>query len=79
MLMKQLFEHRYLDLRRPEMQNIFIKNKTINYEIFRSKRIFEIETPILGNLSTERLSVPSRINQGHHGLPQCSNFKQLLM
>ncbi len=80
-------KHRYLDLRRTEMQNIFkIRHRVtkIMRDFLDSEGFLEIETPILAKSTPEGARdylVPSRVNQGtFYGLPQSPQiFKQLLM
>ncbi|WP_368294410.1 aspartate--tRNA ligase [Dehalobacter sp. TBBPA1] len=80
-------KHRYLDLRRTEMQNIFkIRHQVtkIMRDFLDSEGFLEIETPILAKSTPEGARdylVPSRVNQGtFYGLPQSPQiFKQLLM
>jgi len=79
--------YRYLDLRRPKMQNMLRKRA----EMFRHLRAYmesqdflEVSTPILANSSPEGARdflIPSRIHPGDfYALPQApQQFKQLLM
>ncbi|MCR5348339.1 MAG: aspartate--tRNA ligase, partial [Bacilli bacterium] len=80
-------QYRYLDLRRPCLQNnLRIRAKIVHaaHEYFQSHGFLEIETPILNLSSPEGAKeylVPSRIRHGSfYALPQSPQlWKQLLM
>ena len=79
--------YRYLDLRRPSMQQMITRRDQF-YRIIRrymaEHDFIEVTTPILANSSPEGARdflVPSRLHQGdYYALPQApQQFKQLLM
>ncbi len=80
-------KYRYLDLRRPKMQDM-LKKRAQYYSVIRrymeDAEFIEVTTPILANSSPEGARdflVPSRVHPGKfYALPQApQQFKQLLM
>ena len=81
------FKYRYLDLRRPKMQDMLKKRAEMYrrmHQYMDDHDFIEIQTPILANSSPEGARdflIPSRLQEGKfYALPQApQQFKQLLM
>ena len=81
------FKYRYLDLRRPKMQEMLKKRAEMYrrmHQYMDTRDFIEIQTPILANSSPEGARdflIPSRLQEGKfYALPQApQQFKQLLM
>ena len=80
-------KYRFLDLRRPKMQQM-LKKRAEMYQIIHrymnDNEFTEVQTPILANSSPEGARdfiIPSRLHEGkYYALPQApQQFKQLLM
>lgn len=84
---EQRLRYRFIDLRRPKMQQI-LRKRSDYYRFIRNymeeREFTEVATPILANSSPEGARdflVPSRVHTGkYYALPQApQQFKQLLM
>ena len=81
------FKYRYLDLRRPKMQDMLKKRAEMYrrmHQYMDTRDFIEIQTPILANSSPEGARdflIPSRLQENKfYALPQApQQFKQLLM
>ena len=81
------FKYRYLDLRRPKMQQMLKKRAEMDrrmHQYMDTRDFIEIQTPILANSSPEGARdflIPSRLQESKfYALPQApQQFKQLLM
>lgn len=80
-------KHRYLDLRRPVMQEtLLLRSRIIKMmrDYFEEHQFIDVETPILGRSTPEGARdylVPSRVHHGQfYALPQSPQlYKQILM
>ena len=80
-------KHRFLDLRRPQMQKILVLRHRLTAAIrdhLAGAGFLEIETPMLGRSTPEGARdylVPSRLHHGHwYALPQSPQlYKQIMM